>query len=888
MYSLNIYTDICIKPQPMKKFLKILGISIIIVIILLAIVPYLFQDQIEQSLKNSINKNVKAKVEWSELNLSLLADFPNAEVNLEKVSVINRAPFAGDTLFYAQNFEIHMGLFQLFNADNLVIDDIAVKEANINVLVNQAGETNYDIQKTSQPQNKKPEDTTGQNGFKLELQSYSITNSKIRYKDASALLLNLSNFNHSGKGDFTKNTFTLSTETDSKVSFTYDSTAYLKQNHIKLEADIEMDLDQMRFTFKENEAFINQLPLEFDGFVQIFDDRQELNIKFSTPDSDFKNLLALVPEAYAGNLDGIDTKGEFSLDGKLYGKIDDTYIPKIDIELSSEDSEFQYETLPNKMEDINLDLKILNSTGLIDDTAIDINRLDFRIGKDKFRSSFHLNDLTQNMKIDIVAKGIINLTNLSQTYPLEANLDLNGILDMDLETHFDMNSIDKQQYQNVKSKGRLELNSFKYTSEDLANPFIIEKAKVSFNQATAKLSSFKMKTGQTDIQANGQLNNLIGYMFSDQDLSGNFQAMSSKFVVSDFMTSSAENSTPEDPSANEKPSIKEEVIKIPAKLDLGLNFTASEVVYHNFNLKNTVGKLSIKDQNVNLSQIQADIFGGQVVLDGRVSTKSSIPNFGLNLKLQKIDIASSIENIEMLKSFTPILKSLVGVISTEFDFSGDMTKGLSPILTTLNGTGLANIIQAKVEPLRMPLANSLNSQLNVIDLNKLSIKDITTSFRFENGNINVKPLRFEIEDIKVDLQGKHSLNNNMDYEVKLKLPAKYFGDEIGGQLALLGNSNLDEMKVDLPLNITGPLTKPQINIDMETAVTDLTNQIIEQQKDDVIDKATDKLSDMIGGAKTTNTPKDSTATQNDNVEETVKNVLGGLLNKKKKKKEDNN
>jgi hypothetical protein len=862
----------------MKRLLKILGIVILVLILLLAIVPFLFQDQIEQGLKNNINKNVNANVEWETLSLSLLADFPNAEIGLDNVFVVNKKPFEGDTLFYAQNFELHMGLFQLFDSENLVIDDINVNNANLNILVNENGQANYDIQKKAENPNQK-EKAGSEGNFSLQLQSYSISNTNILYKDAENIELKLDRFNHSGKGDFSKNIFTLNTKTDTKVSLVFDEINYLKDNSLELDADIAIDLDKMKFTFEDNIGKVNQLPLNFEGFLQVFEDKQELDITFRTPDSDFKNLIALIPETYAGNLDGISTKGDFSLDGRLYGTIDDTYIPKIDVELLSKNAQFQYDDLPNKMEDINLDMKILNSTGLVEDTAVDINKLNFRIGNDKFSSAIHLKNLTKNIKADIVASGIINLAELSKTYPIDTNMNLNGILNADLETHFDMNSIENKQYQNINSSGMLLLSDFIYASDELANPFEIKTADLTFNKASAKLNDLEMKTGQTDIKGSGQLNNLIGYLFSDDDLSGSFQAMSNTFVVNDFMSS--EETEVQDPQENDNVSTKEQAIRIPSQLDLSLSFTANEVVYDNFNLKNAVGKMSIKDQKVSLKQIQADLFGGQVLVDGSVSTKETRPNFGLNLKLQQIDIGTSLEQIEMFQSFTPILKSLVGVFSTEFDFSGDMTNSLTPILSTLDGSALTKIIQAKVEPSKVPLANTLNAQFGLIDFKNLSLKDVSTRFSFENGNVNVKPLQFMIDDIEVTLQGQHSLNNLMDYSAELKLPAKYLGDDVKNQIAKLSNSDMSTMMIDIPIQIKGELKNPKINIDTESAITELTNKIIEEQKDNLIDQAGDKINSFLGG-NNNDKAKDSTKTQNDEVKETVKNVLGGLLGGKKK------
>lgn len=870
----------------MKKILKIGGIVILIIIVILATVPYLFQDQIEKSIKTAVNDNLNAKVEWSDLNLSLLTNFPNASIGLEDLSIINYKPFEGDTLLYAQNLKLKMGLLQLLSPNKITIDQISANKSLINIKTNKAGISNYDIEKPNQNNTAENNTPKPESDFSLEMKYYEISNSKIIYQDEENILMTLEDFNHYGKGDFSKNVFILETNTNSQVSFEYDQTAYLTQNTVFLEADVEMNLKDMRFTFKDNNALINKLPLKFDGYVQINENSQDVNINFTTPNSDFKNLLALIPKAYSGNLDGMQTSGKFELNGHVFGIVDDIHIPKMNISLNSQNANFQYKSLPKSVNNINLDLTVINETGIVEDTEINIKTIDFSIDDNRFFGSAFFKDLTKNMKASLTAKGTVNLSDIAQAYPVDAKLDLNGILKADFQTYFDMNSIENERYQNIKSKGLLRLSDFKYNSSELVNPYEIKTANVDFYKGNARLSNFDMKTGQTDIQASGQLNNLIGYLFTDQDLKGRFQATSTRFAINDFM-SEVQESNNKNSESNSKNNPEEEVIKIPKGLDISLNFNAKEVIYDNFNLKNSNGEMRLKDQNASLNKIQADLFGGQVLLDGNLSTKEDTPNFGMNLKLQNIDISESIAQIEMLKGFTPILKSLVGKLSTEFNFSGDMTQGLSPILTSLNGVGLANIIQAKVEPTRMPLTNTLNNQLNVIDFSNLKLNDVLTTFKFENGTINVDPVNVKVEDLEFSIQGKHTLNNTMDYQVNLKLPAKYLGNDIGNQLAKLSNQDRAAMKVDLPIGISGSLKQPQINLNMNKAVNDLTNQIIAQQKENLLNQAGSQINNLIGSKDRNNKNPDSTST--DNIENTVKGVLGGIFgNKKKKNKENNN
>ena len=330
----------------MKKFLKIFGIIILVLVAALVLTPIIFEDQIESEIKKVINKNVNATVDWNELDLSLFRSFPDASVQLTDLKVINKAPFDGDTLVNSEQINLNLGILQLFKSDPIKIDNFSLDGALIHIKVNEDGAANYDIAKetTDQPQEQTQESS---GGMQLALQSYKITNSSIIYDDKPAkTYLKLDEFNHNGSGDLEANKTTLETQTNSLVTFVFDEVEYLSDNSIDLAADLEIDFDQMKFSFLENKAMINQLPLNFEGYVQIFDDYQDIDVSFSMPTSSFKNFLGLVPKTYAGNLEGVDTSGDFELNGSIKGRVDDENIPKINIKGYSENAKIKYADLP--------------------------------------------------------------------------------------------------------------------------------------------------------------------------------------------------------------------------------------------------------------------------------------------------------------------------------------------------------------------------------------------------------------------------------------------------------------------------------------------------------------------------------------------------------------
>src|SRR5690554_3636273 len=94
----------------MKKFLKWTAIILGVIIVALAASPFLFKDKIREMIINAINKNVDATVNFEDVDISLLRSFPKASVSVKKLSVINKAPFEGDTLVYSDRINLKMSV----------------------------------------------------------------------------------------------------------------------------------------------------------------------------------------------------------------------------------------------------------------------------------------------------------------------------------------------------------------------------------------------------------------------------------------------------------------------------------------------------------------------------------------------------------------------------------------------------------------------------------------------------------------------------------------------------------------------------------------------------------------------------------------------------------
>lgn len=878
----------------MKKIIKIVGITLVVIILLLAASPFLFKGKIEDLVKKTINNNVNAHVAWADLDLSLFRSFPDATVVINDFTVINNAPFAGDTLAAGKRLQIDMGVMQLFkNAadDPIKVDALKLDEALVNIKVDSAGNANYDITKEADPASAKGGNAS--KPFVFDLSEYQVADSKINYQDETTkTYFTLQEVNHKGSGDFSAISSDLDTETTAKVSFDYDGINYLDNHDLDLTAVIQMDLENQKYTFKENSAHINELPLTFDGFVQLIEEGTDIDLTFKTPDSDFKNFLAIIPKTYSKNLDGVETSGDFRVSGTIKGQTTETTIPQLDIEIISNNASFNYPQLPKRMDNIDIDVKIKNETGIAADTYIAINALQFRIDDDIFQANGTVRNLTANMLINLAVKGALDLKSIEEVYPLNLDTPLQGRLVADVTTFFDMNSVEKQQYQNIKSSGTASLSNFEYKTPELPNAIKISKAGVKFQTGTITLNQFMATSGTTDMNATGTIQNLIPFIMSKEDLKGRFNVQSKVFNLNDFAV--AETSTTSKSSGTNTQATGTKKVQIPDFLDASLNFQADKIIYDNLELTNAKGTVTIANEEAQISGLNSGIFGGDAGLSGNVRTRDGQPTFDMTLDLSSIDIDRSFKELDMLKGLAPIAKALQGALNTKINLKGQLDENFSPILSTIAGDAFAQLITAEIKPDQMPLLALLDSKLEFLNLDKINLDKLQTKLTFDNGQVQVNPFDFKVKDINVNVSGGHSFENVMNYSLKLDIPARYLGSDVSGLLSKLTAQEKESISVDLPVSLSGSFAAPKVNINTQAAVGSLTSKIVEIQKQRAKDKVEDKLEDILGGALGGNKPKDSTATQGNGqttdkpkkdeiIKDVATDILGGLFGKKKKK-----
>ena len=842
-----------------KKIFKWGGITLLLLIIAMIAIPFFFKDTIKEKVIEMANKNLKANIALQDVDISLFKNFPKAQVTLNDFVLVNKEPFVGDTLFAAKHIDVTLSIKDLL-AGNYNLLGANVKDASVYIHLNKEGVGNFDIAIPSD----KPEEESAP--IKLDIQQYNVENLKFTFKmDDGNLFMEVADIYHSGKGNFAEEVLDLDTQTKANVTFAMDKSTFMKQVPITLQAILGIDLKNQKYTFKQNKATVNRLDLVFDGFIQLLEEGQRYDLTFSTPTNSFQNFLALIPEEYSKSIENVKTTGNLTLKGFAKGDMVGDKIPTFGLEMYADNASFKYPNLPKTVRDITIDLKVNNTTGITNDTKVNLNKFTMSIDQDHFSARANVSNIVVNPFVDLAVKGTINLANLSQAYPISLDKKFSGILRADIATQLDMKSVETKNYQNIKAQGNLSLSQFVYAGEEFVKPFHIDNLNVAFSPSHIGLSQFDARTGETDLHLTGTIDNLYGFAFRKEILKGNFNLSSNKLVVNDFMQPAAETTTPKK-ETKEAPKTTTKVpaqaaIKVPAFLDCTLAAKANTVLYDNLKLSNVSGKLIIKDEKVALENLKSDIFGGNIVLSGDVSTKEKTPTFDVDLNLNRVNIPEAFSQITMLEKIAPIAKVVQGKVNTVINVKGSLKNDLTPEINSVSGDLFAALIDSKIDSHGSALLSALDSQFTGLNLNNLNLKDVKAAVDFEDGKVKIKPFTIKYKDVAIEVAGSHGFDQQMNYKLTFNVPPQMLGKEAEGLLSKLTPENQKKI-TNLPVVATvgGTFKKPQVSTDAKTVVKDLATQIAKNQINNLTAKGTDALQQALGSKTSSGTAGEITKT----------------------------
>lgn len=879
----------------MKKILRIIGITLGVIFILLISLPFLFKSKIEALVKQEINKQVEASVDWSKFSLTFFRGFPDLSVNLHDVSVVGLGQFEGDTLVGLKRFEFRVSPFTALKKE-IVVKSILLDRPLINGIILEDGTANYDIVPEGEPGDEMPDtdvekteeakaETAAEAGEEessamgVSLKLFAIKDGRISYTDLSSdMEASIDDFDLELKGDFSMNETEMSLMMAVQgITAKSEGVRYMKNGTIEMDVLAAANMKTSTYTLKKNEIRINGLVLGAEGVIQMPEDGSIItDIRFFTKETSFATLLSMVPAIYLQDFESLKTSGSLALEGTLKGTMKDELLPDATLSLQVSDGFFSYPDLPKDVSDVQIKLLVNYKGSNQDETTVNLEKFHLLLGGNPFDISLKVDHPFSDMHVAGMVKGMIDFASLKDIVPME-DLKLDGRLDTDLKWDTKMSYIENEQYEQVDLDGQLIIEDVHVNAPDIPVPVQLKRMAMYFTPKYVNLETLDLLLGSSDLHLDGRLTNFIPYVFDNQTVSGSLTVSSQILDANEFLaeseSTSAEETVPEDTtgtqSVGEAPAsdtvVVSSALKIPENIDFNLSLDMKKILYDNIVVENLTGKMAVNQGVAKLEDLNLNILEGTVNVKGTVDTRKELTEADVKLKLLVIDITASYNTFVTIEKLAPIAQHCKGKANVEMDLFTQLDGDMNPIYESIDAKGHLYAKNLKVE---QPAAlEKLSAMLKNEKLKNLELERADIWFAVQDGRVIVEPFDMNFDQSQITASGSHGIDQTMDYLLDMKIAKSDLGsganELMSSMSALAAGAGIAVPQSDVvkvKAKITGTFKDPKVSTDLsgnlsdtkaavKTAVKEKVTEEVKKVEEEVREEVSAKADEIIKKAE---------------------------------------
>lgn len=624
---------------------------IIGLVIALALLPFIFKDEIVEEVKVAAANNLNATVDFSDISLSFFRSFPDLNVSVNDLTIDGIDAFDGTRLLATDAIEVGINLPSLWSETRpYEINFIKIVRPTIEVAIMADGRANYDISTSTD---------TSSTAYSLDLQKYEIIDGTLHYSDAtSATRVTMHGVNHAGRGSFSDVAFVVDTETDiDQASVAMDNVTYLRKARLRLDAKLGVDQSQQLYTIAENELKINELTLRADGTVQMVKDGTKINLELASPSTAFSEVASIIPFVYDElRYQGIDAAGSGGFDAKikgLYGSDGKTY-PAVNASLKLADGQLAYSGSDHKISDVNVNASIRSTRSDLSDLTVDVEPFGLRVDGQPIAGKLHIKEALGATSANGDIKGSIDLAAVKATLNHPDIEALSGTIKADLTFDLDAATIQSGDIAGSIIAGELSATDLTAKTTDMQS-LSIAAADMQFDNQTAQITVQDGQIGASDLSLDVTVDNLASYIVDNKTLIVTGKGRSKSVNLDEWMSTtdtSTTTTTPIDLSAYQ----------------VNVDYMADELIYTPYTLQDLKASGSLDDDALIITNGETKVGESDLAVKGRFDDLSSYLSGDGPLTG---DIAVSSDRLVM-RDF-----------STEADADATADEGVVPIPTDL-------------------------------------------------------------------------------------------------------------------------------------------------------------------------------------------------------------
>lgn len=805
----------------MKRFLKITATVVAVVLVVAIVTPLLLRGKIGDIVKREANAMLAARLDFEKLDISLLRNFPNASLNLKGLTLVGTDRFEGDTIVAARRITVVVNLMSLVGDEGFEVRKIILASPALHAHKLADGAVNWDVMKPSEQADTTAAEESAPSSFRLSVRDFRLTDAVIRYEDDSTgMELRTAPLSLRLSGDMSAESTQLDLDLlAGGVDFTQGGVPLLHDAELALDAEIDADLAEGRFTFSRNTLRLNAIEMRLDGWVQQVGDALAMDVSAGCSEVRFKDLLSLIPAFYKHEFRSLAASGELSMELWARGQMHGAQLPAFELKTEVHNGSFQYSSLPKAVTDINIAAKVSNAGGELDKTEVEISEFGLKMAGNSLSATGYATNLMSDPTFRATLSGRVDLGAIREVYPLEKGIDLAGRIAASMKLSGRMSDIESGRYERISASGSLVVEQLGLHVPQLPEVFI-RRAAATISPQAMTLGEFGVKVGGSDLSATGQLTGYLGYLMRGEQLAGRLYVKSDLLDLNEIRAAvpadaEAESAEAEKP-AEEVAAAPAQAIVVPKNLNLSLNAELKKVLFEKMVITDIAGEMSVAGGTLSLDRLGLQLFDGKASASGRYSTAAdpAHPTLSLAASIAKASFPRTFEEIEAVRQLAPIFEKASGDYSLSIDMRTTLDAAMSPDLMSLTAQGEISSENVSVEGVEV--FDKLADLLKNDKLRRIEARDLKIRFSIKDGRVTTEPFDLKMGDVNVNMSGTTGLDRTIDYTAKVTLPAG-----VGG---VLGAVNV---------GIGGTFTSPKITLGVQETVEQVVSNVVSEQIDNL-------------------------------------------------------
>ncbi|MDO4755072.1 MAG: AsmA-like C-terminal region-containing protein [Parabacteroides sp.] len=354
-------------------------------------------------------------------------------------------------------------------------------------------------------------------------------------------------------------------------------------------------------------------------------------------------------------------------------------------------------------------------------------------------------------------------------------------------------------------RGDLAFQQMRGFSRYFPLPMRMDATKLKFDTNDVTLSDARLYLGKSDFTLNGTISKIRRAFLRGGKLKGDFNLQSEYIDCNQLVytlnqgISYAESATPssfneanlaqlenqlmEEGLVSEPADTTNQLIILPAFLDMALHTNAKRIDFKDLQLEQVEGEVVLRNQSINLSklQMQSNMGKGNLTMAYTAHNEQEA-TAGFDLSLEEIQVERLISLFPSMDTLMPMLRSFEGVLDCQIIATCRLDSTLSLIMPSINsscylhGNDMVLLDGETFTEISKTLMFK-NKERNMID-------SISVDLAIKDSRIEVFPFLIEMDRYRVAVGGTHKLDMTFDYHLSvLKSPVPFkLGIDITGNL----------------------------------------------------------------------------------------------------------